>query len=48
LPLSSQAFGTMLEKPLCIGIVDVPDCGVRWKRGDLEPLISEEVFYRPH
>jgi site-specific DNA recombinase len=25
LPLSSQAFGTMLENPLYIGIVDVPD-----------------------
>ena len=46
LPLSSQAFGTMLENPLYIGIVDVPDYGVRWKRGDFEPLITEEVFYR--
>ena len=36
----------MLENPLYIGIVDVPDYGVRWKRGDFEPLISEEVFYR--
>jgi site-specific DNA recombinase len=46
LPLSSQAFGTMLENPLYIGTVDVPDYGVRWKRGDFEPLVSEDVFYR--
>ena len=46
LRLSSQAFATMLENPLYIGIIDVPDYGVRWKRGDFEPLISEEIFYR--
>jgi hypothetical protein len=26
--------------------VDVPEYGVRNKRGDFEPLISEELFYR--
>jgi hypothetical protein len=28
--------------------VDVPEYGVRDKRGDFEPLISEELFYRVH
>ena len=28
------------------GIVDVPEYGVRGKRGDFEPLISEQLFYR--
>ena len=28
------------------GVVDVPEYGVRAKRGDFEPLISEELFYR--
>jgi site-specific DNA recombinase len=46
LPLSWQAFATMLENRLYIGIVDVPDYGVYGKRGDFEPLISEETFYR--
>jgi len=46
LPLSSQAFGTLLQNPLYIGIIDVPDYGVRWKRGDFEPLLGEDVFYR--
>ncbi|MPZ20329.1 MAG: hypothetical protein GEV06_20795 [Luteitalea sp.] len=31
---------------LYAGIVDVPEYGVRGKRGDFEPLISEELFYR--
>ena len=30
---------------LYAGIVDVPT-GVRAKRGDFEPLISEDLFYR--
>ena len=46
LPLSSQAFGTLLQNPLYIGIIDVPDYSVRWKRGDFEPLIDEDVFSR--
>jgi uncharacterized protein (DUF433 family) len=29
---------------LYAGIVDVPEYGVRGKRGDFEPLISEELF----
>jgi site-specific DNA recombinase len=31
---------------LYAGIVNVPEYGVRNKRGDFEPLISEELFYR--
>jgi hypothetical protein len=29
-----------------VSIVDVPEYGVRGKRGDFEPLISEDLFYR--
>jgi len=36
----------MLQNPLYTGIVDVPDYAVCGRRGDFEPLISEEVFYR--
>lgn len=36
----------MLQNRLYIGIVHVPDYGVREKRGDFEPLINEEIFYR--
>ena len=42
----SQAFGVMLENRLAIGILNVPDYGVHGQRGDFEPLISEELFYR--
>ena len=45
-PLTSQAIGTLLRNRLYAGIVDVPEYGVRAKRGDFEPLISEELFYR--
>jgi DNA invertase Pin-like site-specific DNA recombinase len=41
-PLSSQAIGMLLRNQLYAGIVDVPEYGVRAKRGDFEPLISEE------
>src|SRR5688572_6884917 len=36
----------LLRNQLYAGIVDVPKYGVRGKRGDFEPLISEELFYR--
>jgi len=36
----------VLRNRLCAGIVDVPEYGVRAKRGDFEPLISEDLFYR--
>ena len=45
-PLTSQAIGTLLRNQLYAGIVDVPEYGVRGKRGDFEPLISEDLFYR--
>jgi site-specific DNA recombinase len=44
-PLTSQAIGVLLRNQLYAGIVDVPEYGVRGKRGDFEPLISEELFY---
>ena len=45
-PLTSQAIGMLLRNQLYAGIVDVPEYGVRGKRGDFEPLISEDLFYR--
>jgi site-specific DNA recombinase len=46
LPVSSQAFGTMLQNKLYVGIVDAPGYGVVGKRGDFDPLIPDDVFYR--
>ena len=45
-PLTSQAIGMLLRNRLHAGIVDVPEHDVRAKRGDFEPLISEDLFYR--
>ena len=45
-PLSSQAIGMLLRNRPYIGIIDVPDFGVRDQRGDFDPLISEEIFYK--
>jgi site-specific DNA recombinase len=45
-PLTSQAIGMLLRNQLYAGIVDVPEYGVRNKRGDFEPLISESLFYQ--
>jgi hypothetical protein len=45
-PLTSQAIGVLLRNQLYAGIVDVTEYGVRGKRGDFEPLISEDLFYR--
>jgi DNA invertase Pin-like site-specific DNA recombinase len=45
-PLTSQAIGVLLRNKLYARIVDVPEYGVRAKRGDFEPLISEDLFYR--
>jgi len=36
----------LLRNRLYAGIVDVPEYGVRAKRGDFEPLISEDLFYQ--
>jgi hypothetical protein len=45
-PLTSQAIGVLLRNQLYAGVVDVREYGVCGKRGDFEPLISEELFYR--
>jgi DNA invertase Pin-like site-specific DNA recombinase len=45
-PLSSQAIGMLLRNQLYAGIIDVPEYGVRRKRGDFEPLITEDLFQR--
>src|SRR5262249_52670897 len=44
--VSTQTFDAMLENPLYIGIIDVPEYGVRGLRGDFDALVSEELFYR--
>jgi hypothetical protein len=41
-----HTIGVLLRNQLYAGIVDVPEYGVRGKRGDFEPLITEELFYR--
>lgn len=35
------------SKWLYIGMIDVPEFGVRDQRGDFEPLVSEDIFYKP-
>jgi site-specific DNA recombinase len=45
-PLMSQAIGVLLRNQLYAGIVDVPEYGVRGRRGDFEPLIAEDLFYQ--
>ena len=44
-PLTSQAIGVLLRNQIYAGIVDVPEYGVRAKRGDFEPLVPEDLFY---
>jgi hypothetical protein len=36
----------LLRNQLYAGIIDVPEYGVRRKRGDFEPLITEDLFQR--
>ena len=36
-PLSSQAIGMLLRNRLYVGIIDVPESGVRDQRGDFDP-----------
>ena len=36
----------LMRNQLYAGIVDVPEYGIRGKRGDFEPLISEDLLYR--
>ena len=45
LVLSSQSFGQMLRNPIYSGVINSPEYGVS-RRGDFEPLVSEETFYR--
>ena len=45
-PLSSQAIGMLLRNRLYVGVIDVPDFGLEDKRGDFEPLVSDEAFYK--
>ena len=45
-PLTLQAIGMLLRNQLYAGIVDVPEYGVRGKRGDFDPVIPEDLFYR--
>lgn len=44
--LSSQAIGMLLRNQLYAGIIDAPEYGVRRKRGDFEPIITEDLFQR--
>ena len=46
LPVSAQAFSTMLQNKLSVGVVEAPGYGVVGKRGDFDPLIPDDVFYR--
>jgi hypothetical protein len=45
-PLTSQAISVLLRNQLYAGVVDVPEYGVRRRRGDFEPLIAEDLFYQ--
>jgi hypothetical protein len=36
----------LLRNQLYAGIVDVAEYAVRGRRGDFEPLVSEDTFYR--
>lgn len=43
-PFTSQAISMLLLNQLYAGIVSEPEYGVRGKRGDFEPRISEGLF----
>lgn len=45
LALNPQSFGRMLTNRLYAGLIHVPEFGVS-RRGDFEPLVSEETFHR--
>ena len=45
LTLNPQSFGRMLTNRLYAGLIHVPEFDVS-RRGDFEPLVSEETFYR--
>jgi site-specific DNA recombinase len=46
MPLIPQTIGTLLTDRLYASIVDVPEFGVRGRRGDFEPLVIEDVLHR--
>jgi hypothetical protein len=41
--VSTQTFDGMLENPLHIDLIDVPEYGVRGLRGDFDPLVSGDA-----
>jgi site-specific DNA recombinase len=45
LVLSPQSFGQMLRNTLYIGLIESPEYGVS-TRGDFDPLVNEQTFYR--
>ena len=46
-PLTSQAIGDVAAQSASTPASSTsPDYGVRGRRGDFEPLVSEELFYR--
>jgi len=45
LALNPQSFGRMLTNRLYAGFIDVPEFGVS-RRGDFDPLVSEDTFDR--
>jgi site-specific DNA recombinase len=45
LVLAPQSFGQMLRNTIYIGLIDSPEYGIS-TRGDFQPLVSEETFYR--
>src|SRR3954454_7629480 len=47
LALNPQSFGRMLTNRLYAGFIDVPEFGVS-RRGDFDPLVSEDTFDRVH
>jgi site-specific DNA recombinase len=45
LAVSPQSFGQMLRCTVYIGRIETPEFGVS-TRGDFDPIVSEEIFYR--
>lgn len=45
LKLNPQSFGRMLTNRLYAGFIHAPEFGIS-RRGDFDPLVSEETFYR--
>jgi DNA invertase Pin-like site-specific DNA recombinase len=45
-PLGPQLFGAILRNPIYIGLMSVRGYGIAAQRGDFQPLVTEETFYR--